>query len=114
MRVSFLLTVLGMAEFVASSATADEPLSESEAIAKIQQLGGKILDGRPRTAAVQLNPVPTLVIPFWSIVVPLTLISAYLLLSRPRSVNLKAAKQADWLPDATTYVGQTSSLSFLQ
>ena len=77
--------VLAVAVQAASSIIADDTLDESEAIAMIKQLGGTIIDGRPRGISVTLEPVPSLVIPFWSIVIPLTLLSAYLLLSKPRS-----------------------------
>lgn len=85
MRTFLIWMLLTIAVFAVSSAAADDSLSESEAIAKIEQLGGKVIDGRPRAATVQSIPIPVAVIPYWNIVTPLILLSAYLLLSKPRS-----------------------------
>ena len=76
--------ILTATVFVASSVVADDILGESEAIAKIEQFGGKIIDGRPSGLSVTVEPVPFLVVPYWSLTIPLTFISLWLLLSKPR------------------------------
>ena len=75
---------------------ADDKIDHADAMERIQQLGGQFLDARPVALSVQLEPIPFVVIPFWAIVIPLTLLAAYLLLSRPkpRLVPVKAAARA--------------------
>lgn len=68
----------------ASFAVADEKIDPATAIQKIQQLGGRFNDDRPMGASLALEPIPTVVIPYWMIVIPLTLLAAYLLLSQPK------------------------------
>ena len=56
---------------------------------------GKSVDGTTQVAnqSVQIVPSTIAVIPYWSIVVPLTLISLWLLLTKPRKSNqLKIAE----------------------
>ena len=90
MRVSYLLMILTVAVCFATSVVAGDILDESAAIAEIEQHGGQVIDGRPRGLSVALEPIPSLVIPFWSLTVPLALISVWLLLSKPpKSIQKK-------------------------
>lgn len=87
MRLSFLLNVILAIAMTATSGAADEVLPESEAVKQIEQLGGHVVDGRPRGLSINQEPIPVATIPFWAIVTPLTLLAGYLLLSKPRSAK---------------------------
>ncbi|MES2794302.1 MAG: hypothetical protein V4719_32105 [Planctomycetota bacterium] len=92
MRVTRWLMILALGLFAALPIVADDSVAEAEAVAKIKQLGGTIHDDVPMGLAFNYEPDESeslLVIPFWSIVIPLVLISGYLLLTKPRSANQK-------------------------
>ncbi|HEY4262381.1 MAG TPA: hypothetical protein VGM98_19625 [Schlesneria sp.] len=82
MRDFYCWAILIMLACSAATAIAEEPVGEADAVGQIESLGGRINRQGPMGLAVNFEPVPTVTIQFWWIVVPLTLISAYLLLSK--------------------------------
>jgi hypothetical protein len=89
MSVARLFLTLFFIGSAVSNVLAEDTVDEAAAIEKIKQLGGTLHDATPQGLSVNIEPIPVLVIPFWAIVIPLTLLSAYLLLSKPRLVAMK-------------------------
>jgi hypothetical protein len=90
MRAFHLFALLTAVVSLASTVIADEIIDEAAAMKKIKQLGGTFHDATPMGLSVNLEPIPTLIVPFWAIVIPLTILSAYLLLGKPRSTLPKS------------------------
>lgn len=84
MRLARLFSSVFAIACVPSLVTAEDKVERAEAMRTIQQLGGQFLDARPMGMSVNFEPIPSAIIPFWAIVIPLTLLAGYLLLSKPK------------------------------
>lgn len=65
----------------------DQILDEADAIQKIKQLGGTFDDVPHTILQVNMEPIPTVVIPYWAITISLTLVSTFLLFGKQRSTS---------------------------
>jgi hypothetical protein len=87
MRGSHFLAMVFVIATTAPCVAAEDVIDEPTAIKQIELLGGHVVDGRPRGMTVNIEPAPTATIPYWAIVVPLCVLAAYLLLTKPRSTK---------------------------